>query len=438
MPARFSGYLLFILLALQFACAKKAPVERAAAAPRQAVICLDGVSYDLMQELRAEGHFSYLQNVSGLITTFPSLTNPAMVAILAPHGAPRAHGYEDLFYDKAENKIKGGLFARLTGNNLIKGTFRQLFHYHPSVPVMTIEYTMPPFSCWAEARASVARLDDKLLDSRERLYLAYVGATDCVSHTGGKGMVKNVLRALDKSLERALKRDGQLEIALFSDHGNAFGKYKRISFDESLERAGFKVEDKVSGPQSVALPLYGLVGSAVFHTSSENVEKLARAVAESKGVDFACYRDGEPIVVMSRRGRARVIKRGENYGYIDEQGDPLELKPVLSEMQRRGLLGADGTAADRAWFEMTGDHIYPDPLHRLWHAFGDYVANEASVIASLKEGRFAGNSALDLFVALKATHGSLTRDQSLGFAASSARRLPERLRGEQLWSYLSR
>ncbi|HKU75311.1 MAG TPA: hypothetical protein VJR02_15480, partial [Pyrinomonadaceae bacterium] len=65
--------------------------------PRHIIICVDGVGISTISKLRAEGRFRRFQPPSHMISTFPSLTNPAFNEILGPAGARLTGGYEDQF-----------------------------------------------------------------------------------------------------------------------------------------------------------------------------------------------------------------------------------------------------------------------------------------------------------------------------------------------------
>src|SRR5262249_13187855 len=65
--------------------------------PHRLVIVLDGVPFQTIADLRAEGRFSRFKQPARMISTFPSLTNPAMIEILRAEDSP---GYEDHFYDR--------------------------------------------------------------------------------------------------------------------------------------------------------------------------------------------------------------------------------------------------------------------------------------------------------------------------------------------------
>ena len=55
--------------------------------PRHIIICVDGVGISTISKMRAEGRFRRFQSPSHMISTFPSLTNPAFSEILGPAGA---------------------------------------------------------------------------------------------------------------------------------------------------------------------------------------------------------------------------------------------------------------------------------------------------------------------------------------------------------------
>lgn len=96
-------------------------------ASRRLVLVLDGVPYETIAELKAEGRFSRFHQPARMVSTFPSLTNPSMVEILDHEDSP---GYEDHFYDRERNRLLGTIQDRLQGQKFIAGTFRQTFDYH--------------------------------------------------------------------------------------------------------------------------------------------------------------------------------------------------------------------------------------------------------------------------------------------------------------------
>ena len=73
------------------------PFNNQSTTSRRLVIILDGVPYETIAELKVEGRFRRFKTPARVISTFPSLTNPAMVEILHHEDSP---GYEDHYFDR--------------------------------------------------------------------------------------------------------------------------------------------------------------------------------------------------------------------------------------------------------------------------------------------------------------------------------------------------
>ncbi|MBV9958023.1 MAG: hypothetical protein JO360_06350, partial [Acidobacteria bacterium] len=201
------------------------PAREVEPATRHLIICVDGVGFSTLEKLRAEGKFGDFRQPSRMIAPFPTLTNVSMSEILEPAGASDAAGYEDSFYDAEGNRLRGGLLDRFNNGKFIKGTFRELFDYHPSAIKSGLGYALPPVSTYVEALTDLVRLKQKFNSSREPVFFAYIGSTDSLAHLGGERMVRSFLSLLDESLKEII-RGGRVEVTVFSDHGNHYRKYK--------------------------------------------------------------------------------------------------------------------------------------------------------------------------------------------------------------------
>lgn len=406
----------------------------AAAQTRYLILCVDGVAYSLVEEMYARGELRHFHPPSALVSSFPSLTNPPLVEILKPLGAPLSRGYEDYYYDRRENRMRGGFFHRFRRKHFIAGTFREVFDYHPHPLVMTLEYAVPVLGAWLAGRITLRRIVKHFERSTAPYYLAYFDSTDPLGHLGGKRFQRGFLKRIDRKIARLRRRaPGPIEVVVFSDHGNDFRRHRRAPLARALKRAGFHLQKKLTSRRSVVFPRYGLVGSAVLYTQPGVEPEVAEALRGVEGVAVLAYRDGSTLVVESAAGRARLLRRGDRYCYRRETGDPLELDEILSQLEAAGVLDADSCATDTEWWRATQEHIYPDPLRRLWMAFEGIVAQPASVIVSLKDGYYVGSRLLDLFAWLRATHGNLGREQSLAFVLTTAEPLPPFLRGMEFW-----
>ncbi|MGH9841310.1 MAG: hypothetical protein ACREEM_21360 [Blastocatellia bacterium] len=397
---------------------------------RRLVVVLDGVPYQTIADLRAEGRFRRFHEPARLISTFPSLTNAAMIEILHESDSP---GYEDHYYDREVNRLRGTIQDRLQGGKFIQGTFRETFDYHAPAFKGALAYIAAPLGAEFVAQLDLAAFRASFRKSNAPVFVAYIGETDSLAHLGGELPLKAFLRTLDRAVEELIaESNGQLQVEMFSDHGNRYDEYRHVKLNDALEAAGFVTEKSVVSERSVVLPKHGLVGSSMLFTMPENRARVAEAAAAATGVDFAaCQSNDDTIELISRRGRARVSRSGETYRYEDRGGDPLRLNAIVEAMKSRGAM-ENGFASREDWWQATRAHAYADPLRRLFDGFGKYVRNRADVIVSYEDGYLIGSPSLSFFARMRATHGNLLRGESEAFAMSTRQTLGEFIRGYEL------
>ena len=411
--------------------------SRTASTPpsRHVIVCVDGVGISTINKMRAEGHFKMFHSPSHMISTFPSLTNAALSKILEPAGAGMTGGYEDNFFDTENNRMRGGIFDRFRSDHFISGTFRELFDYHPSAIKSGLGYAAPPLSTYLESLSDLVRLRQKAKSNNQPVFFAYTGATDSLAHVGGETMLRSFLERLEDTLEDIV-RDSKTPttVTIFSDHGNDFRKYRRVGLKEPLREAGFSFDNKIKDNKSVVLPQFGLVGSGVLFTKEKNEERLANVLSSLEGVDFVTYEQNGMVYVANRQGQATIEKRNDEYRYLPTSGDPLGLLPLAEKSNGRN--GCDGFIKDKDWFELTRASVRPDVVARIFEGATQGVLNRANVIVNLEDGYYTGNSFLDVFTFLQATHGNIGQEQSYGFAMSTASELPAYIRAGDLWKTL--
>lgn len=403
--------------------------------PRRLVLALDGVPYKTVAALRAEGRFSYFKEPARMISTFPSLTNPAMIEILKAEDSP---GYEDHYYDRASNRLLGNIQNRLQGGKFIHGTFRETFDYHAPAFEGAFAYVAAPVGAMSVAQLDLSAFRYAFKKSDSSVFVGYIGETDSLAHLGGEEALKSFLRTLDRAIQELIleseRNGGRLEVGMFSDHGNHYIEYHQVKLNDVINGAGFVTEKSIKSARSVVLPKYGLVGSSMLFTAPENRARLAEVCATAAGVDFAVYQPGEKMIeLISSRGRARIRREGERYQYEDLSGDPLGLRALIGAMTACGAMDAAGFASRDDWWQATRSHRYADPLRRLFDGFESHVKNRADVIVSYEDGYQLGSPFLSFFARLRATHGNLLRGETEGFAISTHRDLGEAVRGSDLY-----
>lgn len=398
---------------------------------RQIVLWVDGIGWSEIQRLRAEGHFRYFHEPSRVIVPFPTMTNVAAADIFHVDPPP---GYEGLYFDRQANRLGGGSTAYLQRRRAHLD-FHRLLDYVEPKSFEFLVYEFPE----RIVRADLRRFLEKLGSARGPRFRAALKSTDGYSHVRSREQVEAFLMELESVLRQIYEaRGSDLEIVLFSDHGNSSYRGRRVPLEEIVEQEGFRIGDRIEGPQDVVVPAFGLVGFAALYTREENEERLARVLAAREETDFVLYGAGETVVVLGRDGTAQLSHRRGRYHYGLVQGDPLRLRAALERLSHEGKVDGEGRSTEADWFQVTRDHVYPDAVRRAVKAVEGFVQNPADVLVSFREGYFYGNRMFDRLVTIEATHGSMLESASTAFYMSTEHEAPPYLRSHELLAYFGR
>ncbi len=403
--------------------------QKRAPANKHLVVCLDGVPFELIEDLWRQGYFHEFHPPSKLISTFPSDSELALATVLK---SPPVQGYENRYFDRRENRLRGGPAV----------TVRQAVSYH-----RLLDYDFPG---WLRGpsfilpdralRDDLARLHRAFLRTTASVFIAHLATTDSLIHVRPLEKVRPSLIEVDAVVREVLMTNpGGVDVTLFSDHGNTLCPSRRVPLERFLRANGYRLADRLGRERDVVVPQYGLIGAIAIYARPEDVPDLARRLVHLEGVDFTVRRDQEAIVVEGKNGRARILAdRNRNaYRYEALDGDPLRLIPLWKRLAEEGKVENDGFVRERDLFPATLETRYPDALGRLFAAFTGPVKNPADVLVSLEDGYSFGAAAFDRIVRLQSTHGSLTARSSLGFIMTTAKPLPSAIPLDQALHYVA-
>ncbi|MCP4592923.1 MAG: hypothetical protein GY842_19480 [bacterium] len=382
------------------------------------LIVLDGVPHQLVARMWDDGRFRLFGRPSKVISTYPSMTDLALSRLLGT-AAPAA--IEAVHFDEQSNRICGGDDAYNRGAN---SPWLEVLTYHAPQSIGARAY-LDPQGVFArelrEMRAAFDRVDSGLAS-------AYSVGTAGLGTRGGEAAIEAYLEVIDRFCERLMyDRRGRVRITLVADHGHSLTPCKRIGFKRHLAAHGFRLTDSLRRAEDVVTVKYGLVNLAQFFTPRP--AEVARALLAHPAADIASFRVGERVMVLSAEGEAEVHRRGGGYAYTTTVGDPLRLNPIIEVLTDAGQVAKDGTIYDRSLSLATADHVYPDPLHRLWNCFDGAVHNPPSVVLSLKDGYCHGSWLFEAGIGrVASTHGALDQTNSATFVMSTAGGLPKVLR----------
>ena len=400
--------------------------------PRRLLLCLDGVPHKLIELAKSRGLFDSFGTPAHLLSPFPTMTNVALSAMF--RATPPA-GYESLYFDRDARELRGGIrkyIGRRTPDK-IPSSYMDNLDYQEPLAFEFLIYVAPE-RVW---RTDMRRFRERFLAAPPtRDYFAFLKATDGLLHAQGPARLNVALESLDKILNEIQNLCGdETEIVLFSDHGMNLEENRRVNLRTHLSRNGFTVTGQLNGsPRSVSIPAFGLCSyAAAYCRDEELIPEAASVLVEVPGVDFVVYREIDSILLKSASGSARIERKRDtdSYRYVEEQGDPLELRSIVEALKQHGKLDHEGFCADVDWLEYTKGHLYPDAVRNIFNSlYTARVKHSADILISLHDGYYYGWSPFGRMVTLAATHGNALAASSNAFLMSTHRDIPEYVRAD--------
>jgi len=376
-------------------------------ADRHLIIVIDSVPFEVISELYQHGHFRLFYPPQRSISTFPAMTDPALSEFVGAGPTPGVEAGHVL-----NGRLLDGMHEYMRARN---SPWISLVAYHLPIRDHVWSYLFP--SSWlAHELRCIEQTIDQAGPGETITYI--VSSSGLGMHRGRTGH-QQALLLVDQFCQMLTRRyHGRLHITLASDHGHVFGPYRRVRLGHELERAGYHQARQLHGAADVAVPELGLVSMAAVYCA--NPADVARDLVGMTGVELAAFQapDGA-VIVLSPDGQARIEHSDTGYRYRPEFGDPLQLIPVMAQLNEQGRVAADGTIDDHVLFAATATHVYPDSLDRLWSAWHGLFDRPPAVIVSLAPGWMSGSGFLADFIDVQATHGNLGRASSTGFVMST-------------------
>lgn len=428
----------WVLCSLAWSLSACTPLRRsvpAEALPRRVVLALDGLDYRDVLAARQRGRFAAFHEPARLISTFPSISDIAWHAIF---GVQPPAGYQRVYYSTRHNAVLGDALSAIRPieyEERMDYAFDTKFHHLGAYLIS-----------WPVAKNEVDADVDHVLRTRNRetVYLYNVGP-DALQHTRGdiSRYLDHLSDRLDTLQARYRQRTGRaLEMVILSDHGhNRARDAAFIPIVESLAAQGFVASRSIGAPNQVAFSVDGVTTGFGVFSAPDSVERVAALLADVRGVDVVSSRVAKNRFAVRARDdsgrvqRAYIDRRTDSDGgtgassasarlrYTVEQGDPLQLQPVLAAMQSAGWLDADGFAPESVWVAQTLRSRYPAAISRIVHGHTLATRNAAPILVSLSDDYRVGLgmvSVANRMRPLGGTHGALGETNALGVILSNS------------------
>lgn len=386
------------------------------------ILILDGTAFEVVKDMWQAGHFRLFPPPSRVISVFPAMTDLALTRLLH---TPVCPGPEALYFDKQANRMVGGSFAYLRGDN---APWLRAVSYHAPQDIGAKAYLSPQDVFDEEMRGTL----EAFRKAGRGTVTAYSIGSAGLGTRGGREAMKRYLCAVEQLCERIVyERHGRVRITLTADHGHNLKPLKRVKFEETLARHGYQRGAALNGPRDVVIPAYGLVTYAALYTKYP--ADLAPLLLDDPAIELSAYADGDRVIVLSREGRAEIRKGRDGYTYTRVSGDPLKLARTLEWMKCRGMIWPDGSLDDLGFLQATAEHHFPDSLHRLWECFHGLMEKPPDIVVSLFDQYCHGSGLFELGIGQAAsTHGALDLGSSSSFVLSDVGELPDVIRIDDL------
>jgi hypothetical protein len=393
------------------------------------IIALDGVPFELVQQLYDEGLFRLFYRPSRIISCFPSMTDLTFWKIF---GGKQPLSYQAPYFDREKNCLISGNDVYLSGQ---AADWSKKLDYRCSFNWDAIAYLIPQMVFEHELQG-MKEIFDKTQPGNTTM--AYSVATAGLGTRGGREAILKYLRTIDQFCEQLVyERRGRVKITLLADHGQNMAGRERVTFKEVLEDAGYRLKDKIESPKDVVSIEFGLITYADFYT--DDPAGVAQTILRDPAAELACYPRGNAVIVETLNAKAEITEDGGRFRYTCESGDPLALNGILENLRKQSKIDDRGFIDDHAFFTATVTHIYPDALRRIWLAFHGIVAKPADLIVCLRDGWVHGSEFFNVMIGgATSTHGSINRVNSTAFVLTMLGEPPAAMRPEEVMPAIER
>jgi hypothetical protein len=368
------------------------------------ILLVDSVPFGIMKERFDAGDFPFCQPPQKMIAPFPSLTEVCFGDIV---GAPPLPGMVDTYYDPHTRQRQGLIWKRTFG-------YEQPWERRMDYLIDYMDLGKAFLEPYPWFDYDLAKAKEAIDNSPNRVTVVYFATAASVICKYGRPGAEHVLDGVRQlCLQLLAERNGAIKISMMSDHGHNLMLTHNVPTQKWVEEAGFKVRERITGNDDAVLELHGLVTVTGIHVNEP--ERLAMSLVKHKEqVQHCFYQKDNRTIIRNSDGAAAVEIKDHKLRYVPIDADPLNYAPVIKAMQAKGLADADGYADDKAWFDFTIDHEYPDAPRRVWDAFHGKVGNLPDLLMTTNDGWCAGRPDFERYILMLSTHGALNQANSAG------------------------
>ena len=395
------------------------------------VIALDGIGFQTFQKMHKGGYFREFVTLAPLVATFPTISGPNWNRLFQ---VPVTKDFtSDKYFDLDQSHAYGK--GRIRGHLLRALQAFSWYKFFDFAPETVLERL---FLIGWSVTASQYFMDlfqKDFLKTDQKFYAVYFSVSDYLAHLKGEISVLELLKHLDQTLvqiqrQMIKKHKKPLKITLVSDHGNAYVKPKFIDYKKLTER-GWNLSNYLGGPQDIVLVVPEVLSFASLHCQDSKREILAKDIVQLEGVHLSAFsKNRSEIEIFSAKPSDRqTYLEGHVKVHIDEKSETLQYSLISGHdpLGHSKYFQRSKTLTWKEYFHLTLNDQYPYAAVSLWEGFYKNAQQSPSVLVSTDKDYAFANPLLKFVSKLKgrikSLHGSLDRDQSLAFFASTHTRV---------------
>lgn len=389
------------------------------------VIGLDGIGFQTFQKMHRGGYFREFVTLAPLVATFPTISGPNWNRLLR---IPVTKDFtSDKYFDLDDVHHQGK--GRMKGHLLKALQAFSWYEFFDFVPKTVLERLFLVGWSFTASQHFMDLFQRDFLKTDKKFYAVYFSVSDYLAHLKGETFILEFLKHLDQTLvqiqkQMMKKHQKPLKITLVSDHGNAYVKPKFINY-QKLAKKGWNLSGYLKGPNDIVLVVPEVLSFAAVYCQDSQRETLAKDLTQLEGVHLSAFSPNRSEVEVFSSVPSTHKAPGHIRIRINEQSKTLQYS-LISGHDPLGHLKYFQKTESLTWkeyFYLTLNDRYPYAAVSLWEGFYKNSQQSPSLLVSTYKDYAFANPLLRFVSKLKgrikSLHGSLDRDQSLAFFAST-------------------
>ena len=379
------------------------------------------------------GLFKEFKSLSAHIAPFPSISDYSWNLLVKSQEVfgkrARIKNYEAAYFDRDKNRLvedSREYFRRLGhDHHYFNGAFQNYFNPYLETLMYLPTQKLPLY----ELDILKDSIKEQVL--KNSLITSMIASVDAIAHT--QDDLITVLKKLDSVINEIssflTKNKIKAEIILVSDHGQGMRfspgekiiKLKVADVKKSISDAGFHITKSLVANNDVSIPIMALGNYAsLYLKDTRRIVELLNKLKTNRWFEHGIFVKSRTsskvkIEIHDKNGFAILESKGS---VVSKKNSIFKYTPITSNSLNIDKKYHGQNLSKLQVKKATEDTAYPDSLYRIALSAMEYESDMPDLLITMKEAyRIKGD--LDKYTTMYRTHGSLSRNSTLGVVAST-------------------